>query len=53
MERVVRLQANLTSKSPDLTFQIEIECGRTYTLHSLSLLKETAFKPRCIYKELP
>jgi hypothetical protein len=53
MERVVRLQANLTSESPDLTFQIEIECGRTYTLHSLSLLKETAFKPRCIYKELP
>jgi hypothetical protein len=28
MERVVRLQANLTRESADLTFQIEIECGR-------------------------
>lgn len=52
MERVVRLHTSLVEASADITFRIEIDCGITYTLHSLSLAREAALKPRCIYEEV-
>lgn len=52
MERVLRLHTSLVETSADITYRIEIDCGTTYTLHSLSLAREAALKPRSIYEEV-
>lgn len=52
MERVVRLRSKQNKKTPGITFQIKMECGKSYTLKNLNT-SEAKLELRCIYEEMP